>query len=658
MPVDLFEKNGIDPYAENQPRDLFAENGINPYEQEGPKTFLDKAKDYIYSMANANTNAVIGVGDAINNFPRQLANMIMPESEQIPILKQGEGSAYATGEFGGDLANLLLGGGALNAVRKSLEGSKYLGQAAKWLGGQNIPQTMARLGVGMAPYGAVMTPENRTMGALLTGGLGALGGGASAGISKLLNPSTYIKPGTSIDKLKENIRIAGNTDTPIGDVVESPYLKRFYENILSKNPFSGVDEKMSDTAKMITDNGNNILNKYLKNTAPEEVDDEIGKSLFKAHIKQQNLKNSLYNKSEELANGEGAFRKNALNLEFPEFSENVRKYNSIINDKEFLQYDPELKNILKKIMTYKGNVTLKDANVLSGKLNSLSREHGASPSPDDRNLSKIFKELGSSLKGDIRKSIENSGNKELKESYEKAESNYKKNFVPFLDKDIYKFTHGDKSAEDILQTFIKTGNASDKGGKLSKLMSKLDPRTQDLVKYSYLSRSLRGPENERYVDPNALKTLWGDTKLGQKQKKSLFHNQSERKELDDYSKLVGMNSESLGRMFNPKTGQRNLDIGMLLGHSLGGSTGGAVGYHEGGFPGFLAGTATGLLAPGILSKYLANKMTSQSVRKKLLDELTSAKKVSNNKTGAISGAVARRILNMYMTPNTSSYSFE
>jgi hypothetical protein len=69
---------------------------------------------------------------------------------------------------------------------------------------------------------------------------------------------------------------------------------------------------------------------------------------------------------------------------------------------------------------YKGNVKLKDANILAGRLNSLAKEHRASSAPEDRNLARIFGELGSSLKGDIKTSIENSGNKSLIDSFQSS----------------------------------------------------------------------------------------------------------------------------------------------------------------------------------------------------------------------------------------------
>jgi hypothetical protein len=631
-------------YSDIPKNDFYNKLGLSIKNEESP-SISNKAKQALYDMGEANNDAIIGFGDAVNNFPRNVANMISPESMQIPILHQGSGGAYKAGEFGGDLATFLGGGSLLNAIRGGLEGAPLIGKAAKWLGGQSIPQTMARLGLGSAAHGAVMTPEHRELGAILEGVGGGLGGGVGAVAGKLMNPATYIHPGSSLDKLSENVRIAGNTETPLGDVLNSEGLKHFYENLWSKNPFSGAGEKSAQLVKDIQSKGDSILNKYLGNTAPEQVEEKIGNALVKAHEKQQVLKNELYKKAENIADSS----LKPSDLTFPTFSKNVSKYDELINDKTFLKYDPELKNILRNVSDYKGNVKLKDANILAGRLNSLAKEHRASSAPEDRNLARIFGELGSSLKGDIKTSIENSGNKSLIDSFKAAEENYKKNFLPFLDKDIYKFTNGGKSAEDILQTFIKTGSATDKGKHLNKLMSALDPESQNLVKYSYLSRSLRGPEEERSVDPNVLKTLLSDTKLGPKQRKALFPDNFERKEMQDYSKLVDMNQRALKRMDNPPTGRQALEAAIIGGHILSGSAGASYGHREGGTPGMIAGGLFGLLGPAAASRYLTNKMTSPLTRQAALEAISKSmskgsKDIKPNKTGALTSALLKSLI--------------
>jgi hypothetical protein len=78
------------------------------------------------------------------------------------------------------------------------------------------------------------------------------------------------------------------------------------------------------------------------------------------------------------------------------------------------------------------------------------------------------------------------------------------------------------------------------------------------VRYGYFSRALEGPEGEQIVNPNKLSTLWN--KLGNKQKKLLVPNEDERRELDNFSLLVGKNQKAINLMWNPQTGQMNTDL--------------------------------------------------------------------------------------------------
>ena len=622
------------------------------------------------NVANALEQGIIGYGDTINNIPRHIYNLVMPQSAQVPILNRAEGLSGQIGKFAGDLTGLLAGGGVLNSIRGAAEALPAIGAVAKWLGGPGVAQTAARLGLGSGAYGYTTNPDHRVLAGLLEGGAGAAGGSIGAAIAKLLNPGLEGLGGVPIERIVENARIAGDTNTPLGNVLESRGLQRQFENKIAANPFSGAGEILAKNDQVIRQRGNDLVGKYLGNNAPEEAEQKIADSLMNAHEKQRILKNSLYKVAEDIADGkprtefkidlpngysateiapiggEAARTTEPLELTFPTFSKNIEKYNDLINEKTFLKFNPELKDTIKRVMDYSGDVTLKDANILAGSLKSLANKHGASPTAEDRDLARIFNELGSSLKDDIHSSIDKSGNLELKKAYNKAEKNYRENFVEFLDKDIYKFTHGGKSAEDIIQNFIKTGAATDKGELLSKLMSKLDPEGQDLVKYSYLSRAMRGPENDRQIDPKALRTLWSDTKLGQKQKAALFPDPAERKALDDYSKLTQMNTYSLDRLFNPSTGQRLLENSNLLSHGLGGLIGGGAGYYEGGAPGALVGTALGSAVPAILSRLMTNKITSPAYREKVIERLVGGNQApSAGISQQIIPALIQRLLN-------------
>lgn len=604
---------------------------------------------YLKSALGEGENFVTGFGNAVNRLPANLSNLVLPKNMQVPVPGEVEGIAGKLGGIGGDIATTLTGGGLLNTGRKLAESAPLVGKIAEYLGGHGILPTMARLGTGYGAYGAVMNPEDRTTGAIAGGALGAAGGGLSGAINAL-RPSRYLNRNLSPEQLAANLKSTEGTQTPLGDVIGSPMLKRLFENTVSKNPFSGADQKLSNIASDIKDKGQNILQNYLGDVHPEEVNNLIGKGLINAKQEADTVKNSFYDKANELANSAG------VKINLNGLADKVKHYQDVINDQNFLKYEPDAKRLLNRLGNYnnnlaqgielgpEGNVTkglivdskgnvlrtplnpsLQEANILASRLNSLSNKYRASPEPESRHLSSVLGDLGKTVKQDIRDSLDSSGNSSVKDAYLQAEENYKKNYSKFLDKDIYKFTNGNKDVDDILQTFIKTGSASDKGNQLNKLMSLLDPKTRDLVKYSYLSKSIKEGE----FDPNAMKTALSSNKLGINQKNALFNNPDELKSLSDYSKLVGMNSEALTRMFNPKTGQRGLESALTMTHGLGGLLGATIGGHEEGAKGAFGGAIVGALLPSAGMRYLSNKLTSEAYRSKLVQKIIESQTKGN-----------------------------
>lgn len=592
-------------------------------------SYLQSALRSLKQSPESGLNFILGAGDALVNFPKSIANMITPESMQVPLSQSGEGLPYDVGNVAGELATFLGGGGALNEARLAATRLPYLGKIAESLSGGGLPG-IARRGMGSGLYGAIENPENRGEGAALGGGLSVALDSLLKGSSKLF-PSNLFRGQLTAEELKRNLDVTQGTQTGLGDVIESPFLKRQYENVLAHIPFSGVDDAMSKTANTIVSKGENIVNKYLGNTSPLEVDHKIGEGLIKAFDAHKIEKNSLYDDANILADELG------VKIDPLTFINTAREYKKLINNQEFLKFEPESKSLLSRLTNYatnpklkhsavdlktyieKPNISLQEANILAGELNSLSKKYNASPISHDRNTANILSDLGKSLKSDIRESINNSGNKILESEYIKAEKNYAEKFSPFLDKDIYKFIGGEKSPEELVSNFIKTGINTDKGDQIKKLMSKLSPEDQNLVKYSYLSRAMKGEEDARTVGPLALKNLWGENKLGIKQKQSLFSDKKERKELDNYSKLVSMNTDALNRMFNPGTGKRAIEA--LLPNMLGHSTGAVMGYEYGGFPGAIAGGILGTAGTGLGARYIAKKLNSPKFRENIVNKI-------------------------------------
>jgi hypothetical protein len=166
----------------------------------------------------------------------------------------------------------------------------------------------------------------------------------------------------------------------------------------------------------------------------------------------------------------------------------------------------------------------------------------------------------------------------------------------------------------ILSHFLR-GGANDRGTLLAKVTDKLSPEARNLPAYMHLSKALE----EGQLNPMKLRTLYKN--LGKKQKETLIQDPVMRKQLDKYTKAIGMNTEAFSTMFNPKTGQRVSD----LIPAMGGMAGFKAGMSLGGLPGALIGGTAGMIFPGMAGKAAVNLMTSPAVRDSLVKAIIKAK---------------------------------
>lgn len=171
-------------YYSDVPKDKFYQKiGFLPKIESKKEITYNKTTDnrsLINELANNPiTNTILGAGDAVNNFPRQISNLISPDSMRVPMVKSSSGLAYEGGGALGDLATFGIGGGALNSARLGAESLPIIGKAAEYLGGNGI-QGIGRRSIGSGIYGAIETPENRGIGAaeggILSSGLDTIGG--------------------------------------------------------------------------------------------------------------------------------------------------------------------------------------------------------------------------------------------------------------------------------------------------------------------------------------------------------------------------------------------------------------------------------------------------------------------------------------------------
>jgi NH3-dependent NAD+ synthetase len=474
-------------------------------------------------------------------------------------------------------------------------------------------------------------------GAAIESGVANLLFGGAGKLANQLRPSVMFRGQLPESELARNLAITKGTETGLGDVIGSPFLKKKLENTLTMTPFSGANESLQRTGKEVVNRGENILdemlrvrnptnkNEVLHEYDPNQIPQIISKDLNKQFKEHQQKKINFYNHADDLADKQG------LKLELPTFSKTAKEYSDAIEATNMLKFDPDTAKIFNKLKNYikpvketqvtglleneaghplldetiKQHPTLKEANILKGKLNEFANEVSKFRESGMRNMSGIFKRLANSLKNDITSEIEKTGNKELKRSYLQAEKNYEENFSPFLDKEIYRYLGKNANPEEIINSFVKTKPTADLANEITKISRTLSKETKPLLGYSYLSRAL---DNEGNLNPTKLGTAI--EKLKPNQFKALFPDQNLRRELKDYSTLQHMNKEAQNLMFNPKTGQRTTDILMtgLL------SALGALGQ----------GHAGALLAPGaaIVGGRAATKaLTSESLRESLIREM-------------------------------------
>lgn len=501
----------------------------------------------------------------------------------------------------------------------------------------NLLSKPGQLSAGVLSGAATTNPDEQNLGGILpsgrTGGAieGALTNALTSGLAKgleSLRPSNLVRGVLTPDQLTKNLDLTSGTETPLGEVIDSPALKRLYENVLSRVPFSGASQATQRVGKDIQSRGSSILSNMLGSASPENIPDQIANEMKSSFDEHEKKKNDLYTKANRIAD------KVNLNLELPSFAKLANKYSNAIADTSMLKYEPDMASVFNKLKNYKNPVqettntgalvdkfgtpliqetstsypSLQEANILKSKLNRYSTQYGSSPSPDDRRVAGIYGSLAQALGSDIETSIDNSGSKELKDAFTVAQKNYAKNFSPFLDKKIYKYINGDKNPETMVRDFIKTSPVADLASSISDIQNILrKPESKAKLAYSYFSRAL---DDEGELQPAKLSTAIN--KLGKNQLKALVPDQQLRNQLKDYSKLQGMNKDAHLTMFNPKTGQQNLDLDVLKSIALG-----SVGHMLGGNIGALGSALGSSLGANLATKAL----TSENIRNAIVKEM-------------------------------------
>lgn len=415
--------------------------------------------------------------------------------------------------------------------------------------------------------GAAGVYEGINEGNPITGSLSSLGMDVPFNtVGKLAQPW---KGRTTAKTLEDNMRAMQDTAAPLGSIIESPSLSKTQTNLLDNALFSGAEERGKLLTEQVNQRGLSLVGGELGRGSQNALNLEFKKALDQAFNTQKKRKNTLYKPVDELAKSEGFF---------PELTESKKFAKGVadeINDSPLLKNTPELRNTLQKmlniaspdevrvsqskILDAQGNpITsrqvikpdIQEVKNVSGLLFDEANKLEKSTNAVDRNRAATFKKLSNLLRKDIKTDLMARGSDDLKKAYAMADKNYKENFAPFLDKEIYKYRSPEYNADAIAREIIVPGT-EDKFTKIKKIQNLMPEYAKNKLGLAYLSGAF---DNQGNLNPKELSTRI--KRLGKNQMKELFPDPVTRQTLNDFKKLREGSEEALSAMVNPKTGAR------------------------------------------------------------------------------------------------------
>ena len=474
-----------------------------------------------------------------------------------------------------------------------------IGGAARGLSG------LAKRAAAAGAYGAGQD-QNPITAALM----GMAGEGLTRGAQRALRPGNLL-PSTQLtpEQLADALRVAQGTETSLGNVIENPGLKKHFENKIAPIPLSGANDAMQRTANVINQRGEDILSQLKGNMDTSDIGLTLRDALKSAERETRQQKNELFKKLNDAAEDAG------INTDRSNMRQVAKEELGKINEDPDLATltDSATKKLLQDLASQKdtNEFSLKNTDFLRGKLGK--KAHDAYMAGNSE-LGDILGSLRDAAVNDIDSSITKTNNPHLNELRDNAMDFYRKEWVPFEDKDIIKFTRKNEDPDLLIQAFIKNSRLSDRSRLLEKLAGKLNPEEKNLMAHSYLSNQSMKEGN---FSPLALRDAF--KRLGDRQKEALFGKDSEiLNKLRDFSELAGMNTEPLTVMFNPKTGARQAGAALPWGSS-------ALGVLASLYSHSLPVGAAIAMAPILYGKPAAKLLTSPGIRERIINRLIKAK---------------------------------
>lgn len=484
---------------------------------------------------------------------------------------------------------------------------------------QGLPRLGAR-SASQALFGTGQNINPVTAGAIpaaielpLRGAIGTAQGAANL-------PARMFRGNLPPEELVANLRAAEGTNTPIGDVIGSPFLKKGFESVTSEIPFSGGEEILQKVNKQVHSRANQLMDEIRPDYLEADPNVQLKDNLVSEFEKKRQLKNTLYDDVSRLAEKEG------LTVEMPTFSKMATKLKDFINESPLLKANPKFKQIYNRVLGFEEptmsfesaildksgkplisktiNPSIAEAKLIAGDLYDLSQRLEQSTNAADRYTAKVYKDLAKAARNDVKNSIQGKGSDAVKEAFNLAEDVYKTEFAPFLKKDVYRLLNPEKDPDAIAREIIKASKRNDKHGLIDRVQKLLPAKDENLLGYAYL-KSAEDQLGE--INPKDLAQL--SRSLGRRQFKSVFPSETTRQKVQDFGRLRGMNEEALNVMHNPKTGYRSAkSLAAIVAALVGGQIGGPL------------GVAT--VGAGMGGANLANRLaTSPKVRANLVNRM-------------------------------------
>ncbi len=602
-----------------------------------PEDSYTNSPAWVRALNSFNSSAIpVGLRTGVERTTQGILQALLPNNQALKDLagerERNYAQAYETSPASALFGNILGGVGA--SLPTALVGGAVTSRALPVVG------PLAANALGAATEGGLFGASqyvnegesrlgNARKDALLGGLLSGAIGGATKGTKGLLNqfsPSAEsiaakANPNLPIEELLARQRAAKGTLTPIGDVIGSSELKKQFENKLVPGFNSKGAEKLTSLEGQIINKSENILNKVGSKYAGENTDELTKNLLTKAFDKQSKAKNKLYESVNKLADNE----KFALNL--PNFSKTAANSIEALQESLVAKADPKLKQLLNRVKALEsgaesiGDVSLKDAQILSGSLASDAQKFASSSATSDRYTSGLLNNLSKALRKDIKEEVSSRGSTALKDALGSANANYKEKYSGFLDKDIYRFLNQNKDADAIVREIVRPSTTLDKSSRIKKIQNLLPEEDRNLMGFALLNKATN---INGMLDPRKVSNILNG--LGDKQFKALFPDETLRTELRDLQKLYSMNPEALNNMFNPKTGARSVDATDLLKEfAKAGAAGKAFGPIG-------VGVSAGTTAAR--NRILTDKFTNEAFRNQVVDKVvkktTTTPKAPNN----------------------------